>query len=1222
MPAIEKKPIGMHMDGAAQVTCAAARLRRSAAAANTRSRLAAEGPPPPRERAVRIFVSSTFAASSAARDPEDMAGERDAIRAVAHPRLHALCAERGLFLHVGDLRCARTRGTSAHKERKGNEDFRLNLEVAAPEFPWVHEFSNRSVTEIEMRAGVLRNPQAARGRTLFYFAEGAAPDAREGRYAAEQLEKLKEEIRGTGLPVAGYMTTELERLAVDMSRALGEMIERDFPLGRQETWLQQERVAQASFADPLRRTFVGDPREAAALDAYAAGAANPSKKLVLVCPEKSSGLGTSSLLADWSARWAAQHPKDFTIAHFVGGSRGSFQFSSIARRIREEVVERWPGQADLDLGGRETEVVARLKRWLEAGSHEWPGTLVLVLDALERLQGDVGVRSLQWLPRRLGPALRIVASCADGPSWQAFRIADSEAGEQFHSQITVANFDVDRRQEIVHRVLREQGRKLDPDRVRRIADAYACGNPLFLRTLLDELSAVAVHATLDGAIASCLGCGDAESLFRLVFARLARQYVYGRGEEGEERNPVALVAGAVVCSRHGMTEGELKALLRVGEGGSNSMTEIQWSLLWHGILPTLVSRDGVYGFGHRCAAQAAAFQFGLSAQEYAFGNPVGDPKDTEARQRLHGRLGIFFAAREPSQRRAEEGPWALARAGRADLHGEAIAALLCEADVLGGLELAELADLWRLSGRSREAAARFEARLAAYAASRGQDPFFRGEAEYLYRAGRVLEEMSRPAEGIPFLQRALAMDEADPEVGPGHPQTAEALHELARLYQADGQYSAALPPLQRALEISEAACGAAHAGTSRVVHSLARLYHEIGEYETALPLYERHLETEKAACDPSLATADAKHDLGKLFRDMGDVLTGSELVEEAWRDAVELCGPDHPEVATLSQSFAPSKAVLINRNAFGAEHPRTAAAERVLGAFYHATGDYARALPLLEHLIARPRALSRPRRRKALPLLEKSLARLQEACGPGHPEACEALHALARLRRDMGDGAQALDLCQRDLAIREEARGPEHPDTAAALDALGCLHAERGDFAAALPLLERSLRIRRAKFAAQNPLAKQAQKTLALVERLARTSSDLGCAEATRLLEEALAAQEPALGAAHLDVAEAMCALGDAAAARGQRQEALAYFKRALVVRREQLGEEHPKTLRAAAARAALRPEFDPEVDAVAKSPDEQYSSMFMNFGVAGATKPKIKAPACILPPGPRRIRT
>ena len=73
---------------------------------------------------------------------------------------------------------------------------------------------------------------------------------------------------------------------------------------------------------------------------------------------------------------------------------------------------------------------------------------------------------------------------------------------------------------------------------------------------------------------------------------------------------------------------------------------------------------------------------------------------------------------------------------------------------------------------------------------------------YEYRAQGRYEQVE------PLMQRALAIRETI--LGPEHPEVAERLHDLARLYTDQGRYSDAEPLYQRALAICEQQLGPEH----------------------------------------------------------------------------------------------------------------------------------------------------------------------------------------------------------------------------------------------------------------------------------------------------------------------------------------------------------------------------------------------------------------------------
>jgi len=76
----------------------------------------------------------------------------------------------------------------------------------------------------------------------------------------------------------------------------------------------------------------------------------------------------------------------------------------------------------------------------------------------------------------------------------------------------------------------------------------------------------------------------------------------------------------------------------------------------------------------------------------------------------------------------------------------------------------------------------------------------------------------------------------------------------------------------------------------------------------------------------------------------------------------------------------------------------------------------------------------------AEPLYQRSLAIMEKALGPEHPNVATSLNNLAELFRGQAKYAEAEPLYQRSLAIREKALGPEHPNVATSLNDLALLY--------------------------------------------------------------------------------------------------------------------------------------------------------------------------------------
>eukprot|EP00741_Cyanophora_paradoxa_P010471 tig00000158_g10124.t1 len=617
---------------------------------------ASRGPGPhhrPARREVSVFVSGPF---------QDTASEFDAIRRRAAPRLRALCAERGVFFQLVDLRWGVSRDEVRRGELlvrcireaqratyfvgllKGRYGRRLanpgasslkpseerimqrSLAQAESEYPWVRACRDQSLTEVEMRAAALNDPAAARERSLFYFAEGQ-PGSPADADGSRRVAALKEEIRGAGMRVAGFEGPE--DLAASLADDLAGLIEKDYPL-EALPWLEAERAQQASFAEGRRRCFCGDESDAEALDAYASGS-GPEREILPSLPWLTGPAGRA------------------------GG-----------RRLAEEAAARWPALPQLDWRGCDAEL-----------------------------------------------ALQISVSLS-------------------RSRRTI--------------FFEAQGRSLDKEPLDRIVSSPACGNALFLTTLLEDLSTCATGAELEARLEARLALRGPAELYRALLEDLRRRH--GR--------LVAEATGALLCCRHGLAEAELAAFVGAGELERGGPSEEEWAELWYHLHPMLAPRDGLYGFLHRCAAEAVAEAFGLRDEA------------GPARTALYARLGDFFAR--------SEAPWALARAGPGAGARGRLAELLCCPDVVRRLDLYETAELWRQSGEAAGAAARFAARAGP---GLGTDP------AHLVRVGETLERIGRASDGTPFLQRALELLEGG-GAGPDGPQprleAASVRLHLGRLY--------------------------------------------------------------------------------------------------------------------------------------------------------------------------------------------------------------------------------------------------------------------------------------------------------------------------------------------------------------------------------------------------------------------------------------------------------
>ena len=276
----------------------------------------------------------------------------------------------------------------------------------------------------------------------------------------------------------------------------------------------------------------------------------------------------------------------------------------------------------------------------------------------------------------------------------------------------------------------------------------------------------------------------------------------------------------------------------------------------------------------------------------------------------------------------------------------------------------------------------------------------------------------------------------------------------------------------------------------------------------------------------------------------------SKEAETAYREALLLAEREHLEDAAVQASTALVFVVgrALRRHGDGAKLLRQAEAavqrsgkaptdslalQLARGALALSTGDYedaqqayARALRLAEErgdVAQRADALNnlgavaaREGRYDDGALLFAQAVELQESeLGSDHPDLADQLHNLGSMRRASGDHEGAATALGRALALRTAALGPEHELVAGTVHAIGNLHFARAEYVEAEVLLRRALQIYEA-------------------------GPSSSAEERANVLE----------------------GLGAACAKQGREAQGREITQRALILRRETLGDDHPLVAR------------------------------------------------------------
>jgi len=581
-----------------------------------------------------------------------MRREREELVKRVFPQLRKRCEQRGVVWGEVDLRWGVTDEDRAEGrvlplclaeiqrcrpyfigilgERYGWIPDRVSPDVLATE-PWISRESAKSVTELEILHGVLNDPAMA-GHAYFYFRDPryleSLPEAErqdgheDAPHLRARLADLKDRIRASGFPVhEGY--PDPEALGAKVLADFAALIDSLYPAGAEGDPLTREAAEHEAFGRHRSRVFVCPAGALAPLDHLLAHGGPP---LALT---GEPGSGKSAVLANWAAqRREALGPAALWIAHFAGASALSADWVALSRRLIGELARQ--SSLPLPLPERPEDLPGALERSLFEVCARRP--TVLILDGLDQLEDHDGAPDLAFLPRHLPPSLRLVAATLPGRPLAEWR----RRGWQETAVPPLAPAD---RAELVTRYLAQFAKRLGADRVARIAAAPPCANPLYLKTLLDELRQHGEHETLPVRIEELLAARTVPALLALVLGRWERDFAR------ERPHLVRDALRALWAARRGLSEAELLEIL-----GSRAkrLSHAIWTPLALAAEDSLVDRSGLLGFFHDDLRRAVERRYLHRA---------------DSRRAAHRRLAAYFAHSPPGDRKLDEMPWQLARSG-------------------------------------------------------------------------------------------------------------------------------------------------------------------------------------------------------------------------------------------------------------------------------------------------------------------------------------------------------------------------------------------------------------------------------------------------------------------------------------------------------------------------------------------------------------------------------
>ena len=360
-----------------------------------------------------------------------------------------------------------------------------------------------------------------------------------------------------------------------------------------------------------------------------------------------------------------------------------------------------------------------------------------------------------------------------------------------------------------------------------------------------------------------------------------------------------------------------------------------------------------------------------------------------------------------------------------------------------------------------------------------------------------------PRAAVPLVERALAIWEA--AAGPHSLGVAETLNLLGSMYYQGGDAIQAEAHFLKARNIVEDLYGPDHFLAAQVDGGLATLYKERAEFTKARGLHEHVILVYVALLGPEHPRLIAQYNnLGLCLKELGDLKGARAALETALRISEKTNGPEASSTAS----------VLGN-----------------LGIALKESGDFDSARTTYE---------------RALAIQEKRL-------GPDHALVGAILFSLGSLLADMGDAANGKQRMERALAITDKALGPGSVRGVQIMDQFGQLLANQKDFKGARAIFERAWNESLRVYGENNSHTAAALASLAGL--YAATKDFSGARERYR---QALRVQEHELGPQHYYTLETVFALARTEQEAGLYAAALVLFERVSAEWRKQFGELYP----------------------------------------------------------------
>ncbi|XP_052059702.1 uncharacterized protein LOC127700331 [Mytilus californianus] len=881
-----------------------------------------------KKREIRVFVSSTF---------RDFTLEREAIIKKAFRDINRLCVDRGVFFTYVDLRWGITTEQTndgktiaiclqeiercrpyficlmgdrfgwSQTEEKKDETLNMTFDYAIennPNLKWIDNYRyNTSVTQLEIFHGVLNNPDDVKDKCFFYLRDLPSQDevspelykrlVSESEWHKKQQDYLKSLVQQHP-KISVKKFKQADEVSELIKQDLKGCVDQEFPIGSELTKLEQQGEAHAAFASQRCRVYIGNQNYFTEINNHRSQ--NISQPFIIL---GESGCGKSALVANWAKQVEDSEKDTFIFLHFIGSSADSAHYIKMIRRLFEEMKVFF--NFDMQIPSSDTVLVHEIGKWLRlAGSLT---KCVIVFDAVNQLDDGSGVgesteHDLLWIPSEIPPNVFLLISTLPGRAMNAC----IEAG---FPSMKVKPLQESQKMQIITDYLEGiYGKSLTTEQKEMIINVKQTSNPLYLKSLLDEVRMFGSFRTLTNKISEYLSAESPQDLFAKILERLEEEFEKG---QTPRKDLVRDATTALWCSNRGMSESELVELLDIPSA--------VWSPFYISLYENLVNRNGILNFFHDHLRQAVERKY---------------IPTSEAKVKGYMCLADFHAAKETSDRTVEELPFLLTKAGQLDRLKETITDL----EVFYRLSdnedgIFELIKAWKTLGG-------FDLSEEAYMSKVQKIP----KEDILQNSSYFCKLYSRLGNffliiGIMEAAKKIfktLIKQLELNYGESHGTVVYNVHDHTWKYRCK------------------------HPDVIKGLHELGTVYSKLGEYDKAVRVYIDAINRQNRVTTPTqkLQLCEGLLGLSSVYIQKEDMLEAKKLMLRALELATFVLGKKHNFVAAIftrlgQLSYKQGRVdealayclhdLKVTRSEVGTNHPRTAIVLNEIGLIYDDKND-------------------------------------------------------------------------------------------------------------------------------------------------------------------------------------------------------------------------------------------------------------------------------------------